>query len=81
MKSCLGVLFTFLVVVFSFALYVWIIHWNILDMPRKVLVPHLMATLGPNFLGFCVGLVYCWWALIFSESVKAFLTYQRFKHK
>jgi len=79
-KGCLGVLLTFLVGIFSLGVYAWIAPFT-QDLRREVLLPHLIDTMNRDFLIFCAGLVYCWWTLLFSESTKTFLLYQRAKRK
>lgn len=79
-KGCMGVLLTFLVGVFSLILYSWIAPYS-KDLRQEALVSRLSATVNRDFLIFCVGLVYCWWALLFSDSVKVFLEFQQAKRK
>jgi len=79
-KGCLGFLFTFLVAVFSLGIYSWVAPYSH-ELRREVLVSRFTQTVNRDFLIFCIGLAYCWWALLFSDSVRAFMTFQRAKRK
>jgi len=79
-KGCLGGMLTFLGVGLSFAILVLVACLTVPDMMRKeVPAPGLIGAI--KLLGLFFGLIYCWWALLFSKSVKAFQAFQRSNRK
>ena len=78
-KSWLGCLLTLMLLVLSFAFLCVVGCWTTPELRKEVSAPSFVWLIA--FLAPFAGLVYCWWALRFSKSVKAFLAFQQSRRR